>query len=765
MKAWSLRAKLMLLIGLAILPLALLECHRTRMARTRVEVRVGGEALRLARLAAGHQRTILESARQLLMTLTEVDCIRTGKEREVCLAFLRKLQQTNPLYANIGAMDRHGAVYAAAGEVNGPAGFGDEPFFQQVRKTREWRVLDARVARRFSSVPSLVLAYPITLDDGAFGGAVFVAINLEWGEAYDVNLALPPDSVMATVDREARILSHFPDPERWVGRQVENPGVMEAVLTAGEKGGWISVRDAGQDRVYGVVPLRISGNSPVYVCVGLNREGAFAPYLQALRRQLVWVALIAGSALTGAWLLGSLFMVRPARHLVAVARAVAEGNSTSRSRLGRGAGEFYEIGTALNHMADAAEQRVTELEAVQAELQAAHDELEERVEQRTAELTRARERLTDAVETLDAGFVLFDAEGKLRACNEPFRRIFGNCREVIVPGVTFEEILRAFLRKGGKIEGVDDMKRWIATRLAYFNEAKGAPILAKINGRWFLTSDHRMRDGGTVSLRTDVTERTEAHEELEKVAEELRRSNAELEQFAYVVSHDLQEPLRMVASYTELLEKRYSDRMDEDAREFIRYAADGARRMQQFIDDLLRYSRVSKRTRPFQKVAMDDVADAALENLRYSREEKHAEVVVEPLPTVMGDRMQLVQLFQNLISNAVKFAGPEPLKVEIKAAREDGIWRFSVSDNGLGFSEEAADRVFDIFQRLHVGEAEAEGSGIGLAICKKIVERHGGRIWVKSRPGEGATFYFTLPIVAEASGKAAGTDFEGNVSK
>lgn len=187
--------------------------------------------------------------------------------------------------------------------------------------------------------------------------------------------------------------------------------------------------------------------------------------------------------------------------------------------------------------------------------------------------------------------------------------------------------------------------------------------------------------------------------------------------------------------------------------------------MQQFIDDLLRYSRVSKRTRPFQRVAMDDVVNAALENLRYSREEKHAEVVVEPLPTVMGDRMQLVQLFQNLISNAVKFSGPDPLKVEIEAVREDGAWRFSVSDNGLGFSEEATDRVFDIFQRLHVGEAEAEGSGIGLAICKKIVERHGGRIWVKSRPGEGATFYFTLPVVAEASGKPVGTDFEGNVSK
>jgi PAS domain S-box-containing protein len=241
----------------------------------------------------------------------------------------------------------------------------------------------------------------------------------------------------------------------------------------------------------------------------------------------------------------------------------------------------------------------------------------------------------------------------------------------------------------------------------------------------------------------DITERKEAEERQAELVEELRRSNAELEQFAYVASHDLQEPLRMVASYTQLLARRYKGRLDEDADEFINYAVDGANRMQTLINDLLTYSRVGTRGGDLVPTDTGAAFEAACANLRRAIEESGATITSDELPTVMGDGTQLVQLFQNLLANAIKFRSEEPVKVHVGAERCEGEWLFSVRDNGIGVEEPYAERIFRIFQRLH-GKGEYSGTGIGLAVCKKIVERHGGAMWVESSAGGGATFYFTL---------------------
>jgi signal transduction histidine kinase len=229
--------------------------------------------------------------------------------------------------------------------------------------------------------------------------------------------------------------------------------------------------------------------------------------------------------------------------------------------------------------------------------------------------------------------------------------------------------------------------------------------------------------------------------------DDLARSNRDLEQFAYVASHDLQEPLRMVAIYTQLLAERYKGKLDADADKYIHYAADGALRMQTLVRDLLAFSRIGRQDIEFQKIDCNAVMETAVKNLQAAIEESGARVVYEPLPTVMADGSQLMQVLQNLIGNAIKFRGTEPPVIQITAQQKDREWVFSITDNGIGIAPEYAEVVFVIFKRLHT-RTEYPGSGIGLSICKRIIEYHGGRIWVEPQPGQGCIFHFTLPVQA-----------------
>jgi PAS domain S-box-containing protein len=248
---------------------------------------------------------------------------------------------------------------------------------------------------------------------------------------------------------------------------------------------------------------------------------------------------------------------------------------------------------------------------------------------------------------------------------------------------------------------------------------------------------------GTVQ---DITDRKKAEDELKATLKDLKRSNTELEQFAYIASHDLQEPLRMVASFTQLLQNRYQDKLDEDANDFINFAVDGATRMQNLINDLLIFSRVGTRGNPFKKIDMGAVLEGVIATFRQLIKETNATLTYNSLPMILADGSQMIELLQNLISNAIKFRTEEPPRIHVSGEVKADKWIFSVIDNGIGIDSQYFDRIFIIFQRLHKKD-EFGGTGIGLAICKKIVERHGGKIWVESELGKGSTFYFSIPKI------------------
>ena len=325
---------------------------------------------------------------------------------------------------------------------------------------------------------------------------------------------------------------------------------------------------------------------------------------------------------------------------------------------------------------------------------------------------------------------------------------YGDLLEVYTPIVLpgSQEVVGAFeiyQVYGPVAQQIAETRRYVILGLGGGLAVLYLTLLAIVHGGT-RTIDRQHRD-----LDRENTERKRAEQAVAQHAAELARSNAELEQLAYVASHDLQEPLRMVASYTQLLARRYKGKLDSDANEFIAYAVDGVTRMQRLISDLLTYSRVGSQGKDFEPTDCENVLDRALTNLEGAIGESGAVVTHDLLPTVAADEVQLGQLFENLIGNAIKFHGEEPPRVHVSAEQQEAHWVFHVRDNGNGLDPQYTQRIFIMFQRLH-GREEYRGTGIGLAICKKIVQRHSGRIWVESEPGKGATFRFTIPARAES---------------
>ena len=343
------------------------------------------------------------------------------------------------------------------------------------------------------------------------------------------------------------------------------------------------------------------------------------------------------------------------------------------------------------------------------------------------ELRESGEKLRIMFESTSDGIIVLDVKLNVVEVNDAAVRIFGYKSKEDMTGKSGLEYMQA------SPEGA---------------EGKGPQVDISV-------SQLRDKEGklyGFISVARDVTMRRRMEQKLKDTMDDFKRSNRDLEQFAYVASHDLQEPLRMISSYTQLLKRRYGGKLGQDADEFIEFAVDGANRMQGMIQALLAFSRVGTRGNPFVPTEGETIVVKALANLKAAIADSGVVVTHDPMPTLSVDGIQIIQLLQNLIGNAIKFRGTEPPKIHVGLEDKGENWLLYVRDNGIGLDMQFKERIFIIFQRLHT-KGEYPGTGIGLAVCKRIVERHGGRIWVESEPGKGATFFFTIPKEREEEKK------------
>jgi PAS domain S-box-containing protein len=368
-----------------------------------------------------------------------------------------------------------------------------------------------------------------------------------------------------------------------------------------------------------------------------------------------------------------------------------------------------------------------------------------------AALRESEERFRHTVEYAEDGIANVSLDGNFLLVNRRLCEMLGRAEEELV-GVSVKTVSHSEDR-----DITDEQRRQLRTgekRSVHFEKRylrrDGKPFWVGLTIG--LVRDQRGEPLYEIAVFNDITERKEAEQALKEAHEELKRSNAELEQFAYVASHDLQEPLRMVSSYTQLLQRRYKEKFDGDANEFMGYIVDGATRMKQLIEDLLAYSRVGTKGKEFRPVEVEAALRRAIANLRAAISESGASVSNDPLPTIMADDVQLAQLFQNLIGNALKFRSQSVPRIHVSVSERESEYEFAAADNGIGIEPQYFERIFMVFQRLHF-KGEYPGTGIGLAICKKVVERHGGRIWVESKPGEGTTFRFTVPKRRDGNGQ------------
>ena len=751
------------------------------------------------------EQSNLEQARALTATF-EAYVFDVRRQETAIGAALLGLKPYDPRQANsflataaqqyrsvrlINWVSAEGKVLASSQEKAIGVDIADRPYFQELLAGRPWAISNI-LGDRGIGEPAFVIACRVDEPDGSLHGVVCATITanslgnrvvgLRHGKTDDTVFTLFDRRGVLAYDTNSKTTGH----ENW---RDKDPLLAAALETNSAKSGTLRMTTDGEAYISARAPVRDIG----WVAgAGLPVSTAMSDVYTGL-----WIAgglnlLVAiGSVLIAAKASGGL--IRQLRRLQTQAAAIGKGELGHFTEMA-GVRELADLEISFNQMG-------TALQYARRELEAANAALDRRVRERTAELATTIRCLEDeAHERVHAEQSLQESEQRYRSLMIATTSIVwtsdANGEAVVdlpswraFTGQSKQEVLGSgwndSLHPDDRQQAKEIWLRSVETHATYDTEyrmrrhdgqfrtfaVRGVPVMDNDGNtrEWIGTctditerkqveaelARHREHLEEMVALRTaelesvnrqlekEIAERKGAEAGLRRTADQLANSNEELEQFAYVASHDLQEPLRVVGSYVQLIERRYKDQLDADADQFIHYVVEGVTRMQQLIADLLDFSRVGIHGKPFRNIGLGAVLDCALSNLETVIEESGAVVTHDSLPEVRGDETQLVQLFQNLIGNAVKFRSDRRPEINISARREDDHWLFAVRDNGIGIDRQYWDRLFVIFQRLHTRH-KYKGTGIGLAVCKRIVERHGGKIWIDSQPDQGTTFYFTI---------------------
>ena len=724
----SLRAKAIIaalvptVLVLAVVAVIGLYAHE-RLARGIVEQR----DTELATITAARLSEGLTPHRQILQNLAADNDVQSMEPARLRTA-LGKAQLQLFVFDSVLVYDHQGVAVSSDlfAYERRRTGFPVPSEFEKVRSTLQPHFSDV-FKDSHSGQDAILLVVPVVASGAEFKGVVAGISTLSYlfsDATYSdvLEITAGDEGFAYLVDGNGRVIYHRDSSQ--LGRDLSDTTPVMRVRQS-EADAVITRDSAGEKVISGFAPVPGTSWGVITQEEWSNVVGPTQTYDMGL------VALMAlGGVLSGIFIFFAIGRVlKPIKDLTQGAQRIA-GGDFGHTIVAKTGDEVQALAQQFNTMAQ--------------ELKESYSGLERKVEERTEELRQSEERYRAMFEqSRDAIFIAQD--GIVVDTNQAALDLFGFTRQEAFGSKVGDRYADPADRGrfGEEIARTGSIMDFEVKMLKRDGTVMDCLLTASIQPDLDGTGVRRIQ--GVVR---DITEHKLAEDALRQYAEDLARSNSDLQQFAYVASHDLQEPLRMVSSYTQLLASRYKDRLDADADEFIGYAVDGATRMQTLINDLLAYSRLGTPEESFEAVDCNGLLDQVVADLRPNIEESGAEISYANLPTLKADRSQLAQVFQNLIGNAIKFRGEEPPRIQVYADELGAEWLLSVSDNGIGMEPEYADRIFVIFQRL-VTRDQYPGTGIGLAICKKIVENHGGRIWFESQPGKGTTFFFLMPVAED----------------